>query len=272
MRVRSKYLNVIKPLAYYLSINVIVIIICSIISYMYTLLMGGFYGEYDYKVDVFSGHKEYYYLIINCIVIFIYYKWYRRLKENHDLITGRNWSFFDKIGLVLCGIGKTLLTFGVMNLLFILILKDSPIFLKEYNNMPNLTISILGVANTIVTTPISEELVFRGVILKKAEQVMPFYAANILQSVLFALVHGNLIMMVYTFPAGLLYGYVTARYKLLLPSVFIHVLHNAIVTIIAFITKNQEVQNISTIFWLLITIIGFCFVYVFMYKAKKNNT
>lgn len=269
MRVLSKYLDIIKSFVCYLSIYIIAFIIYLIINFVYILLMGLLYGDFDYKADMFSDKTEFYILIVNCITIFIYYKWYKKLKKNKYFSYERNLLYFDKILLILCGIGTTLMTFGVMNLLLNLIMDHYPILTNEYNKMINSNISMISVINTIATAPLSEELVFRGVILKKAEQAMPFFVANILQSVLFGLFHMNLVMFIYTFPTGLLYGYITARYKSVLPTVCIHILHNAITMIILIITKNQEVIIIPTALWVLITIVGACFIKIFIYNIRK---
>lgn len=272
MRVLSKYIKIIKALALYLLVYIFAFIIYIIINLVYKFLMWFIYGDFNYKVDMYSNNSEYYTLLVNCITIFIYYNWYKRLKKNTQTLYERKIMYYDKISLILCGIGSILMTYGVMNLLLNFLLEHYPILIKEYNNMRyiNTNITIIGAVNSIITAPLSEELVFRGVILKKSEQVMPFVVANILQSLLFGLFHMNLVMFIYTFPTGLLYGYITSRYKTVCPSIYLHILHNAIAMIILIISKNQEVINIPTTLWILITIIGACFISKFIYNTRKK--
>jgi membrane protease YdiL (CAAX protease family) len=70
--------------------------------------------------------------------------------------------------------------------------------------------------------PISEELIFRGVILKKACNELTFIRANILQAILFGLYHMNIIQGIYAFIAGLLLGYIAFKYKTVMASVVFH--------------------------------------------------
>lgn len=274
MREISKHLNIIKSFVCYLSIYIFSLIICSIINLVYILLKGLFFGDFDFGVDIFYYNIEYYNLIVRCVTIFIYYKWYKKLKKKFNISYKLKIIFFDKICLLLCSIGTILITYGVMNLLLNLLMEYYSIFIIEYNKLEyiNSNITIISVINTIFTAPLSEELVFRGVILRKAEQIMPFFIANILQSFLFALVHMNLVMFIYTFPIGLLYGYITIRYNSILPVVYLHILNNTIAIITIIITRNQETFiNTRTSLWVLITIIGICLNVIFMYNIRKKN-
>jgi len=55
---------------------------------------------------------------------------------------------------------------------------------------------------------------------------MPILAANIVQAAIFAFFHINLAQGIYTFGLGLLLGYVTYKYKSILPSILLHMFFN----------------------------------------------
>ena len=57
---------------------------------------------------------------------------------------------------------------------------------------------------TVILAPLAEEFLFRGITLKKAQKIMPFMAANVLQSVLFGIYHMNWIQGVYAFVLGII--------------------------------------------------------------------
>lgn len=273
MRVLSKYKDIIKALAIYPLVYVIAFIIYIIINLVYKFLMWVLCGDLYHNIDIFSNSAEYYTLLVNCITIFIYYNWYKRLKKDAQVSYKRKITYYDKISLILCGIGSKLMIYGVMNLLLKVLMEYSPVLIKEYNNMKYLsgTVPIISIVNSVITAPLSEELVFRGVLLRKSEKVMPFFAANILQSLLFGLFHMNLVMFIYTFPIGLLFGYITSRYKTILPSIYIHSLHNAFEILILITLKDQEVINIPRVLWVLITIIGACLISQFIYNTRGKK-
>ncbi len=79
---------------------------------------------------------------------------------------------------------------------------------------------------SILIAPISEELIFRGVTLKYAKKAMPFFAANILQTLLFGVFHGNVIQGAYAFVVGLFCGYVCYQGGSIYLSILFHMLFN----------------------------------------------
>ena len=87
--------------------------------------------------------------------------------------------------------------------------------------------SVFSVLYTVVFAPLTEEMVFRGVTLRILQEELPFAAANVLQAVLFALMHGNLVQSSYAFLAGLLLGTVVKRYGKLSAAIWCHFAVNA---------------------------------------------
>lgn len=79
--------------------------------------------------------------------------------------------------------------------------------IKYTESMANITqmghrqyIHILFVA------PILEELVFRLIFLRAGRMVMPFWAANLVQALLFGFYHAFMVQRIYTFALGLIIG------------------------------------------------------------------
>ena len=61
-------------------------------------------------------------------------------------------------------------------------------------------------AHIIFVSPLVEEIVFRLIFLRAGKMVLPFWAANIVQSLMFALYHNVTIQRVYVFVMGLIIG------------------------------------------------------------------
>lgn len=75
----------------------------------------------------------------------------------------------------------------------------------------------------VLLAPIGEEILCRGLTLHYAKKALPyFWMANILQALLFGVIHGNLIQGLYAFAIGLMLGWVTERYHSLLPAMLLH--------------------------------------------------
>ena len=85
----------------------------------------------------------------------------------------------------------------------------------------------LMVIYSAVLGPISEELAFRGLSMGYFKKSMTFAWANILQALLFGLIHGNSIQFVYAFLLGLLFGYIAHKTGSLLVTIILHICFNS---------------------------------------------
>lgn len=139
----------------------------------------------------------------------------------HDLLTIKYISLF-----ILLGIGCQFFFTGIMTLI-------KPFFTEvfsEYSNvLENLTSGnqIVVLLFMILVAPVSEELVFRGVILHRASKLFGFMYANILQALFFGLYHGNIVQGIYAALIGLLLGAVYYRFRTIFASILLHIIINA---------------------------------------------
>lgn len=107
-----------------------------------------------------------------------------------------------------------------------------PQWLAEYQKLMNLagfdnSPSLLLILYAVFFGPIEEELVFRGVTLSSAKRALPFWAANLMQAVLFGIFHMNMIQGIYAFCIALFFGYVCEKSGSIFFSIFLHILFNA---------------------------------------------
>jgi len=80
----------------------------------------------------------------------------------------------------------------------------------------------LSLLVTVILAPLAEEFLFRGITLKKAQKIMPFMAANVLQAVLFGIYHMNLIQGVYAFVLGMILGFTAEYFHSIWAAVLLH--------------------------------------------------
>ena len=96
----------------------------------------------------------------------------------------------------------------------------------------------LSLVATVVLAPVAEEFIFRGVVMKKAQKLMPFMVANILQAVMFGLYHMNWIQGVYAFVIGVIFGFTAEYFHSIWVSVLLHALVNGSAQVLALLPES----------------------------------
>lgn len=94
-------------------------------------------------------------------------------------------------------------------------------------------ISIGMFCYSVLLAPFSEELIFRGVTLRQAKKALPFWAANLLQAILFGIFHLNMIQGIYAFCLALLLGYICEKSGSIYNSILLHLLFNLYGTVLS---------------------------------------
>lgn len=102
-------------------------------------------------------------------------------------------------------------------------------FQKYSNVMSNFSISSpwLTYCYVLLIGPISEELIFRGAIMDRLYLAFPFWAANLLQALLFGIYHMNLVQGIYAFVLGAVLGLVRVSTGTILAAIGTHIVFNA---------------------------------------------
>lgn len=85
---------------------------------------------------------------------------------------------------------------------------------------------------TVVVVPIIEELYFRGIILPAVTKRFGWIIGIAGSSMIFALLHGQYNVMIYTFILGCVLSVMYIRLKSIVPGIFLHILNNAIAFIL----------------------------------------
>lgn len=234
MKKVGKVLGCLLPVAAAFATQIVVSIICSFVgSMMFTVqgMLMGITSEtelYDFIMGkVMSGD---YLLTITAIATFctwvIGFFWYRRLRPKTDFTLKEVINTKLLLATFLLGVALQLLISMCLNAVFPLLPQNMS---EEYNQLiesligGNVWLSLLV---TVILAPLAEELLFRGVTLKKAQKIMPFLAANILQAFLFGLYHGNLIQGTYAFVLGLILGFTAEYFHSVWASILLHAFVN----------------------------------------------
>ena len=120
---------------------------------------------------------------------------------------------------------------------------------------------------SVIIAPICEELIFRGVTLTYAKKEMPFWAANILQAVLFGVYHMNPLQGIYAFFIGLFLGYVCHKGGSIFLSILLHAVFNLWGTVAPDNFMYGTDKAFFFIFWL---VLGLIVLYAGLFFYKKG--
>ncbi|MCD8330830.1 MAG: CPBP family intramembrane metalloprotease [Lachnospiraceae bacterium] len=82
-----------------------------------------------------------------------------------------------------------------------------------------LLVELLGIG---ILSPIVEEVLFRGLCMKRLQNGVGSTASIFLAAAFFALYHGNVLQMIYAFILGLIFGYVYERFHSLAAPILAH--------------------------------------------------
>ena len=106
---------------------------------------------------------------------------------------------------------------------------------------------IVSTIVTVITAPIVEEMTFRGYMYKGLKTGMPMFAAMLISSWVFGLVHGEVIWVIYASLLGLVFTWTTEKCGSLLASMIVHMTFNLFGVLTQYVGEMSEWA-----FWLLI--------------------
>lgn len=79
-----------------------------------------------------------------------------------------------------------------------------------------------------ILVPICEELVFRGLVFQRLRMRSGFLSAALYSAVIFSLLHGNMVQMIYALFLGVVYAYMYEKYGSVKAPIFAHMVANLI--------------------------------------------
>jgi len=154
--------------------------------------------------------------------------------------TEKFWSFAGvKISpALLClslGIAANILTICILSMLSV---SQQPSPLDDlFGN--SLIVDLLVVA---VLAPVLEEIIFRGIVLKRLSKITRRNTAVFLQALIFGIIHLNLLQGVYAFFLAIFIGYIYIWFDSVWYAVLIHVAYNATNILLLYIFGDSEVN------------------------------
>lgn len=127
---------------------------------------------------------------------------------------------------------------------------------------------ICFIVTAIITAPILEEILFRGLILRSLQNFGNVFAI-VVSSILFAIFHGNFEQAIPAFFIGFILGMDAIRTNSIIASIIIHALNNGFL-VLSQILSNYIDPNIFTLFYSLFLIIVLVIGFI-LYKTDKSS-
>lgn len=179
----------------------------------------------------------------------------RRLRINVKRLIGHlpsNYSWLPTIRLVIAiflfslGSGYLLsYAFSFAPLTFVELLLTPKTFLSHAETFAPLLYNFLTILILLVVAPVTEELIFRGILLHRWTAKWGVTPALLNSALLFALFHPNVIGL---FVFGLMMGLLYIKTRTLIVPVVCHVLNNLAAIGLAFLSQSSETpETVATI-------------------------
>ena len=216
------------------------IVVVYILQYIVILGSSYIYLSIDPKGDVtgFLTTMGYILLILFDIIVAIYLYLRNKRKEKKVKVT-------DYFPVVYLGIGMAV---ALNMLIFLFNLNGDTADLNIY----------LAILSSGIIGPILEEMLFRYVFLNRLRNFFTTRNAILLSSLVFALLHGDIVTMIYAFIMGFIFAYVYVKYDNIKVSIMCHISAN---TIVIFLTSFN--------IWILL--LGLFGVWISIYLILRDN-
>lgn len=152
-----------------------------------------------------------------------------------------------------------------------------PSWLEQYERlMENAgmddSMTLILLCYSVLLAPINEELIFRGVTMRLARQALPFWLANILQAILFGVLHANWLQGCYAAALGLLLGFVCEKGGSIYYSILMHMLFNFWGTVLANLLSGVEDTLLVGVIMLIGMVISLGLgLFLFIYGMKRKE-
>lgn len=169
-----------------------------------------------------------------------------------------------------------LLSFGlavILGILTALLIQIFPSYNEVAKTLSSSRNSIFSLISVIVFIPICEEIIFRGVIFGYLKKRYNLVVSLIIQALVFAFMHGNIVQGIYTFILGIVLGIIYIYTNSLYGSMLMHIIYNLLGAVV--LSKLYSAFPISAYICMILAVI--CIIYSakkikgnFKYRLKNN--
>lgn len=217
------------PIAVYFIIEILVSCGCTFTGMIgMTAVSGTVFGNW------FSGFLEQEGLYLISILAYLIFFvigvfWYKRMRADGKYPVWnqqKNLNLSVLLKLAVLGIFVQFAISFLLNLVYIVRPDVMQNYTKVMESLGSGNPSFFSVFYVVITAPIVEEMLMRGLCLVILRKEFPFWVANIIQAFYFGMIHLNLVQGIYAFLLGMVLGAVVKRYGTLKASMYLHFVIN----------------------------------------------
>lgn len=248
-------------------------LILIILGFMHPDVPSSVLNDYIYETSIVTAITAIAYLICNTLYSFVGLKWARISPSS--LLKTRDLSAAKCIQYCLIAI---FIQYGAS--LFTAVFSD---IISKYGYSADilddstLAQNGLGIAVTIIygciIAPITEELFFRGMLMKVFSRVNQRFAI-VATAVFFGLAHGNLAQFMLAFLLGIFLSHIDLKHNSIMPSVLVHIFINTTATAFNYMTDENDMLTTAAlnIIYMLMAAAGLIMLIEFSIKNKLPST
>ena len=217
------------PIAVYFIIEILVSCGCTFTGMIgMTAVSGTVFGNW---LSGFLEQEGLYLISILAYLIFfvIGVFWYKRMRADGKYPVWnqqKNLNLSVLLKLAVLGIFVQFAISFLLNLVYIVRPDVMQNYTKVMESLGSGNPSFFSVFYVVITAPIVEEMLMRGLCLVILRKEFPFWVANIIQAFYFGVIHLNLVQGIYAFLLGMVLGAVVKRYGTLKASMYLHFVIN----------------------------------------------
>lgn len=206
--------------------------------------------------------------VITIPVLYLFFRWdKKKLPPSPETKnTVADWLVLVVVAMSMCISLNSLIGYSGLNEIF-----DSYNEVAEYLYSGGIFLELLVVG---ILVPISEELLFRGLIFKRLAGVMKPIAAMVVSALAFGIYHGNVVQGIYAFCLGMIMAACYWKFQNLLAPICMHMVANIVsvcITEIEVITNLFEKNTVSIVLTIATTILWSGGTAILMKKSFKKN-
>lgn len=179
-----------------------------------------------------------------CVIPILIKRYTRKLEITIPFDKHLNLSFSKVLYYTLISIGSSMILGILTNLINLLLLQfDLQMTIPDLSFKNDAFYNMIIILSVCVIAPVFEELFFRGFILQALKRHGNVFAI-ITTSILFALLHGNLVQAIPVFALSIVISYSVIRTNNVLIGILIHFLNNSLSIFELFFVKNVVISAI----------------------------
>lgn len=221
--------------------------------------------------ESYLNHSLYIMAIASIITIPVFYLFFRLDKKKLPPLpqaknTVFDWSILVLVAASMCISLNSLITYSGLNEIF-----DNYDEVAEYLYSGGILLELLVVG---ILVPISEDILFRGLIFKRLTGVMKPVVAMVVSALIFGIYHANVVQGLYAFCLGMVIAACYWKFQNLWAPICMHIVANTVsvcITEIEVIGNLFEKRSVSIVLTITTTILWIGGTAILMKKNFKNN-